>query len=134
MAYLQSEAWKMVATRGPRYAVIGSIRKDEARVTYAMTGEEAEQIAANYREQWGYYQIAVHAPEGSIDLTKFGKELAAARTVVREKTEILRAAVNRAAEEGRAEAEIARQAGVDRMTVRSWLGKDTPKTDTEEQQ
>jgi predicted transcriptional regulator len=32
-------------------------------------------------------------------------------------------AVLRAAEHGRAEAEIARSAGVDRQTVRAWLGK-----------
>jgi DNA-directed RNA polymerase specialized sigma24 family protein len=116
-------AWKEVDERGPRYAVIGNIRSGEARVSYAYTGEQAEKIAEDFRDHWGYYQVKVHPPVGSIDLARFGEDRKAAQRVLDEKTSILRAAVNRASEEGRAEAEIARQAGVDRMTVRSWLGK-----------
>jgi hypothetical protein len=117
-----TNALKMIAERGPRFAVKGSIRPNEARVEYAATGERAEQIADRLRAE-GHYQVQVYTPEGSIDLTKLGKGLADARELVRERTEILKAAVHRAHEDGRAEAEIARQAGVDRMTVRSWLGK-----------
>jgi transposase len=46
-----------------------------------------------------------------------------ARRQVTETRKVLHAAVIRAVGEGLSEAEAARVAGVDRMTVRKWLGK-----------
>lgn len=65
----------------------------------------------------------VDPPVGSIDLAKLGRERMDAKRAFEEKTAILRAGVLRALGEGRAEAEVARTAGVDRMTVRKWAGK-----------
>lgn len=120
--YTLNEALQMVNNRGPRFAVIGSIRQGEAYATYAPTGEAAEKIADNFRERC-YYQVRVHPPQGSVDLAALGRDRSDAVQRLSEATEILKAAVHRAVEEGRAEAEIARTAGIDRMTVRSWLGK-----------
>jgi hypothetical protein len=58
-----------------------------------------------------------------MDLAKLGQERRDAQRALDEKTAILKAAVLRALEKGRAEAEVARTAGVDRMTVRKWAGK-----------
>ncbi|MDF2969264.1 MAG: hypothetical protein K0Q93_3042 [Nocardioidaceae bacterium] len=116
---------QFVDERGPRYLVEGTIRRDEFAVTYADTAEQAEKIRDRY-ENDGYRNIKVHLPDlpgMEIDLARYGRELAAARREVEEATAIVRAAVIRAAEQGRAEAEIARTAGVDRMTVRKWVGK-----------
>lgn len=120
--YVQSEAIRMVSDRGPRWAVYGQIRPGEARTSYAATAELAEKFRAEY-EELGYYQVKVHPPTGSVDLAKLGRDLADARRVLAEKTEIVRAGVLRALDEGRAEAEVARTVGVDRMTVRKWAGK-----------
>lgn len=120
-----AELQKKIAERGPRYAITGTVTPGEHVITYADTGEAAEQCLQRF-EQNLCYQVRVHVPDlpgMDIDLAQYGKELADARRVVEEKTAILRAAVHRAAEVGRAEAEIARTAGVDRMTVRKWLGK-----------
>lgn len=57
------------------------------------------------------------------DLTAAGEDLRAARARLGEATETARAAALRALDEGRAEAEVARVLGVDRMTVRKWAGK-----------
>lgn len=112
--------------RGPRWAVFGQIRSREARVQYADTAERAEAIRQEFEDTWGYRQVKVHPPVGSVGLAKLGRERADAKRVLDEKTAILRAGVLRALEDGRAEAEVARTAGVDRMTVRKWAGKDRP--------
>jgi hypothetical protein len=121
--YPLTEARQQVDARGPRYAVIGKIRSDEARTEYADTGEQAERIRREFEQEWGYYQVHVYPPDGSLDLTSLATERRRAQTAEREATAKLRAGVLRALEAGRAEAEVARQAGVDRMTVRSWAGK-----------
>ncbi len=113
---------KAVAERGPRYAVEGTIRRGEYILRYAATADEAEAALERLRED-GYYQTRLHNPEGSTDLTKLGRDRANAERALAEATEILKAGVVRAAEEGRNESEIARQSGVTRVTVRSWLGK-----------
>ncbi|MGK5737231.1 hypothetical protein [Micromonospora sp. URMC 103] len=118
-----STAHQQISERGPRWAVSGSVRQGEIRAEYADTAERAEQIRKDFEENWGYYQVRVHPPVGSVDLAKLGRERAEAKRVFDEKTAILRAGVLRALEEGRAEAEVARTAGVDRMTVRKWAGK-----------
>lgn len=116
---------RMVTERGPRYAVTATIRGGEFAAAYALDAEAAEQRFEQYKSE-GCRDIKVHVPDVpafDIDLVAYGRDRTQAQTVLAEKTEILRAAVLRAAELGRAEAEIARSAGVDRMTVRSWLGK-----------
>lgn len=52
-----------------------------------------------------------------------GQRLARARIAEGEAKQDLRAAVRSAAEQGTPETELARQAGVDRMTIRRMLGK-----------
>lgn len=120
--YTNTEAQSRVASRGPRYAVYGQIRQGEAITDYAATGEAAERLR-NRHEESGYYMIKVYPPLGSVDLAALGAARKAAKTVLDEATEVLRAGVLRALEEGQAEAEVARTAGVDRMTVRTWAGK-----------
>jgi hypothetical protein len=121
--YTNDTARKMVKERGPRWAVYGQIRQGEARVSYALTSDAAETTRKSYEDDWGYYQVQVYPPDGSVELAQLGRERDAAKRTFDEKTEILKAGVLRALDEGRAEAEIARTAGVDRMTVRSWAGK-----------
>lgn len=118
-----SRALEMAAERGPRYCVTATIRPNEHSVTYTNDAEDAERARERY-ESSGHYMVRVYPPQGSVDLAKLGRERADARRVADEKTTILRAAVLRALEEGRAEAEIARTAGIDRMTVRKWAGKE----------
>jgi DNA-directed RNA polymerase specialized sigma24 family protein len=116
---------EIIRERGPRYAITGTIRRGEFSAQYALTSESAEKVFEHYQEL-GYRNVKVHVPDVpgvDIDLASYGRALADARSVLEEKTQILRAAVLRATEAGRAEAEIARVAGIDRMTVRSWLGK-----------
>jgi hypothetical protein len=116
---------EILGDRGPRYVVVGTIRAGEFATQYTLTSDAAEKIFKMYQDD-GYRNVKVHVPDVpgvNIDLRWYGLELTEARRVVEEKTEILRAAVLRAAEAGRAEAEIARVAGIDRMTVRKWLGK-----------
>lgn len=119
-------AHQRVKERGPRWAVWGQIRQGEARVDYADTADQAEMIREWFEnpDGCGYYQVRVHAPDGSVNLATLGRERADAKRKFDEATAVLRAGVLRALEEGRAEAEVARTAGVDRMTVRKWAGKD----------
>jgi DNA-directed RNA polymerase specialized sigma24 family protein len=108
--------------RGPRWAVIGRVRSNEDVGDYEDTAELAERRAEKYREL-GYYQVQVYPAVGSVDLRTLGEARRNAKEAYDEATAILRAGVLRALEENRSEAEIARTAGVDRMTVRSWAGK-----------
>lgn len=57
------------------------------------------------------------------DLSSVGRDRRAALAAAADSTERLKAAAVSAIDDGRSEAEVARQAGVDRMTVRAWLGK-----------
>lgn len=117
-----SLCWQAVQDRGPRYAVIAFMRPREGRVDYADTGERAERIY-DQRISDGHHQVHIYPPDGSIDLGELGRARVTAIAAEREATGILRAAVLRALEAGRTEAEVARAAGVDRMTVRKWAGK-----------
>lgn len=112
-----------IEDRGPRYAVVGTIRQGEFCIDYTDTAERAEALADDYRDGRGYRQVVVHPPAGSIDLVDLGHARARAKSAYDGATAVLRAAVLRAYEEGRAETEIARRAGVDRATVRKWIGK-----------
>jgi DNA-directed RNA polymerase specialized sigma24 family protein len=120
--YTAANANHMIGERGPQWAVTGTVRRGAICVEYALDAQEADRWRETF-EADHYYQVRVIPPQDSVDLAALGRELREARRVLREKTRITRAGVLRAAEEGWPEAEIARQAGVDRMTVRKWLGK-----------
>lgn len=122
----QKTALRRIEQRGPRYAVYGVIRAGEARTEYADTAEQAERIRASFEDprDCGYRQVKVHPPEGSVDLAALGQARAKAKATFDEATAVLRAAVLRALEQpGSSEVQVAREAGVDRMTVRKWAGK-----------
>jgi hypothetical protein len=102
--------------------VSGTIRPGEFRVEYADTAEQAEWWRDTLARD-EHYEIVMHPPEGSVDLPAIGVALAAARRALSEQMDIARAAALRAIDEERPEAAIARELGVDRMTVRKWAGK-----------
>jgi hypothetical protein len=120
--YRNTEANARLRDRGPRWAVSAGIRQGESRVDYCDTAEAAE-LRREVLIEEGHYQVRVWPPAGAVDLPPIGRTLAAARRAEREQADLARAATLRAAEEGRPEAAIARELGVDRMTVRKWLGK-----------
>jgi hypothetical protein len=120
-----------IRARGPRFAVIGTVRRNEHQGIYADNAETAETLRQRY-EAAGYYQVQVYPPLGSVDLGALGRARADAKATFDEATALLRAGVVRAVEEGRAETEIAATAGVDRMTVRAWAGKGPTRADVEE--
>lgn len=115
-------ATKFVNDRGPRYAVVGSVRRGEHVGYYSDTATGADTYEEHLRTG-GYYQIKVTPPVGSTDLAKLGRARQAAKQAYNEATAILRAGVLRAIEEGRSEREIAQQATVSRDTIRDWQGK-----------
>jgi hypothetical protein len=115
-------ALRIIEARGPRWAVSGTIRPREVIAEYAATATTAEAIKDRY-EANGYHQIQVYPPQPGVDLAALGRVREEKQRELAEATAILRAGVLRALEDGRAEAEVARTAGVDRMTVRTWAGK-----------
>lgn len=116
-------ATRFVNDRGPRYAVVGSVRKGEYVGYYSDTATGADIFEENLRANGGYYQIKVTPPNGSIDLAELGRDRQAAKRAYDEATAVLRAGVLRALEAGRSEREIAQQAVVSRDTIRDWQGK-----------
>jgi DNA-directed RNA polymerase specialized sigma24 family protein len=120
-----NEAARMIAQRGPRWAVQIGLRGGKRNVHFADTAERAEEIYSRHIEEGGYLltYTQVYPPAGSVGLAALGLARRDAKGAYEEATSVLRAAVLRAVEEGRSEAEIAREAGVDRMTVRTWCGK-----------
>lgn len=60
---------------------------------------------------------------GETDTHRAGQALAQARGAAAEAAEFARQVVIMAVEDGMSEYEAARQANVDRMTIRAWLGK-----------
>lgn len=116
-----------IEERGARYCITGIIRGGEFTYRYASTSEQAETIREDFTEKQKYRQVRVHPPVFDMDvaeeLSKLGNERAELKRAEREVTDKLRATVHRAAARGLAEADIARRADVDRMTVRKWLGK-----------
>lgn len=127
MNYDQAEINQAVAARAARYCITGTIRRGEKTYTYASTSEIAEQIRKSYEEDWHYYAVRIHPPVEDMDvaaeLARLGEQRATLKRQERETTEQLKATVLRAAERDFAEADIARRANIDRMTVRTWLGK-----------
>lgn len=125
----RTENRELINQRGPRYCVSADItghRGNHGHVLYAETAEKAEEMREKWDDEGGYQNIKVHLPDIAgfdINLAGYGRARKEALAKAAEATEILKAAVQRAADVGRAEAEIARAAEVDRMTVRAWLGK-----------
>lgn len=64
------------------------------------------------------------------DLERLAAKRAARVATAEQATADLRAAVREAVAAGMSEVQAAKVAGVSRMTVRSWLGKDVPARDT----
>jgi DNA-binding CsgD family transcriptional regulator len=116
---------KIIAGRGPRYAVRLGLRNDRYHVHLVDTAERAERIYDRALEEGGYLYgtTKVIPSQDPVDLAVLGRARYDALRTADEATATLRAAVLREAELGRAEAWIAREAGIDRMTVRKWLGK-----------
>lgn len=107
--------------RGPRYAVSGTIRGGEFDIEFADTAAHAEQLAERMRAD-NRHNVRLHLPQES-DFSAIASEFRTARSRLASATELARAAAHRMTEMGISESETARQLGVDRMTVRSWLGK-----------
>lgn len=107
--------------RGPRFAVHGTIRGGEFDTQFADTAAKAEEVAERMRED-GRRNVRIHLPKEA-DFGGIASEFKAARDRLNEATELARAAAHRMTDMGISESETARQLGVDRMTVRSWLGK-----------
>lgn len=115
-------ARNLVAERGPRFAVTGTIRKDEMRLHLVASAAQAELLADSMRRDH-IRGVKIHLPIGEPDLGKVGRELGDARRQLAEQMLVAEAAALRAIEAGMSESEVARSLAVDRMTVRKWLGK-----------
>jgi hypothetical protein len=114
---------RIVRERGHRYAIFGTVRRGESQAQYADTAERAEVIYEQFADL-GYRNVKVHSPQlDGLDLEALGRDRAKAKAAYDEATAALRAGVLRALEAGRHEAEVARTAGLNRMTVRTWAGK-----------
>lgn len=127
MTYTMSreEARELLDARATRYAItFDGGPRSACYVEYAETAEQADRIYVKRSEEGGWRGLRLHKPVGMTDLAPYGRARTDAKAALDEATSILRAAVIRAVNfEGRTEVEVANEAGVDRMTVRSWLGK-----------
>jgi len=123
--YTKHSARQKLDARGPRFAIWVELGRDSAQVIYADTATQAEKIRERELAEWSHNEqrVQLHPPAGSVSLTEAARERETAKAAFNEKTAILKAAALQALEEGRAEAEVAREARVDRMTIRSWAGK-----------
>lgn len=107
--------------RGPRYAVRGTIRPNEFDVEFADTASQAEAIAERMRESHRR-QVRILLPLDT-NLESIIRDYRRARDHLNRMTDLARAVAHRLTEMGISESEAARQLDVDRMTIRSWLGK-----------
>lgn len=117
-----ANAYALVAERGPRFAVTGTIRKDEMRLHLVASAAQAELLADSMRRDH-IRGVKIHLPIGEPDLGKVGRTLSDARNALAEAMNLAEAAGLRAIEAGMSESEVARMLTVDRMTVRKWQGK-----------
>lgn len=125
--YGAESARQRVKDRGPRFAVMGTIRQGEAEAAYADTAERAEEIKERF-EADGRYSVRIYPPQEFDDtvqvLSGLQRERENAKAALDDATSKLRAAIVRLVQQGAlSESEAARRAGVDRMTIRNWLGK-----------
>lgn len=123
--YTKHEARLQLDARGPRYAIWVELGKDSAQVIYADTATQAEKVRENRLAEYSgnEQRVQLHPPAGSISLTDAASEREKVKEALAEKTAFVKALALQALEGGRAEAEVAREARVDRMTIRSWAGK-----------
>ncbi|MFF8100205.1 hypothetical protein ACF07S_10575 [Streptomyces sp. NPDC016640] len=123
--YTKHAARQELDARGPRYAIWVELGKDEAQVIYADTATQAEKIRERRLAEYSgnEQRVQLHPPAASISLTDAAGEREKVKVELAEKTAALKAVALQALEDGRAEAEVAREARVDRMTIRSWAGK-----------
>lgn len=117
----------MKARRGPRHLVYGTVRRNEFRAVYATSAAQAEHEAARL-EADHLRQVRILAPATvEADHADVLRDAAliwrTARDAEIDLRQQLAAAIVTAVQDGMSESEAARLAGVDRMTVRSWLGK-----------
>lgn len=68
-------------------------------------------------------RVPTYGPEALAPITEAGEALRAARAAEAEALAHVRALVLRGYADGLTERDMAKAAGVDRMTVRAWLGK-----------
>jgi hypothetical protein len=123
--YTKHAARRQLDARGPRYAIWVELGKDEAQVIYADTATQAEKIRENRLADYSgnEQRVQLYPPAGSVSLADAASERETVKALLAEKTAILKAVALQALEEGRSEVEVAREARVDRMTIRSWAGK-----------
>jgi hypothetical protein len=119
---------KQIADRGPRWHVGWKIRPDEYRGMYCITSADAEAIAAR-EEDDGCYQVRVTPPVEYADIAaevrQIGvelRQLRAAEADVMSRAAAVAVTANDGGA-GIAETTLAADLGVDRMTIRKWLGK-----------
>lgn len=113
---------KMERERGPRWLVYGTIRQGEFIASYADSADSAEWMHEKL-ESDGHRQVRTVPPAGGVDLAELGRKRNADKRAYDESNATLKAGVLRALAANRSESEVARTAGVDRMTVRAWSGK-----------
>jgi hypothetical protein len=83
----------------------------------------AEEFDEHEEERLAAFSAAVQYVMGDLDVDSAGENLLIARLETVEAMAAARQVAVMAAADGEAEASIARKLGVDRMTVRKWLGK-----------
>jgi hypothetical protein len=114
---------QLEAERGPRWLIYGTIRQGEFIASYADTADAAEWLHAKM-ESDHYRQVRTVPPAGGVDLAKLGRERNSDKRTYGASNAALKTGVLAALADGRSESEVARTAGIDRMTVRKWAGKD----------
>ena len=110
-------------------AWLGDARADLTDEQYTRLLDEAVALGERYQEpdDADDYEAALSATMqyilGETDLLAAGNELAHARAALRRATVQARTLARLAVADGVSEVETAARLGVDRMTVREWLGK-----------
>lgn len=115
-----TQARQAIAARGPRFAVSGAVRRDDILVGFYDTAELAEAAMARLAETARH--VKLHLPS-DVDPEALRRRLTHARAELVEATAIASAGAKRLVEAGLSEVKTAEMLGVDRQTIRSWLGK-----------
>ena len=96
-------------------------RDSEVSALDKVRAQHAEMAA--WLERYSYGSSTYTAVAERVSLESLGRDRATAVEMLAERTALLRVGVLQALEAGESESGVARQAGVDRMTVRKWAGK-----------
>jgi hypothetical protein len=118
-------ARQQLAERGPRWAIWIETGRHHAEVHYADTAAQAEKLREIHLADWSHNEqrVQLYPPAEAMSLGRAASQRLKAETAFKKKTAILKTVVLQALAQGRSEAEVARSAGVDRMTIRAWAGK-----------